>query len=86
MKYQLLPLSARISPYFFIVVTTVWHGVAHCDAGSVKPAFKRNRAPIGGQLALFTPAWWRAGQMYWLRVHDAVKRIAWFIVPDITWS
>ena len=60
-KYQLLPLSARMSPYCCIArkTTCAW---AENPLMS-KLAFKRNRAPMGGRLGSErAPASWRAGQ------------------------
>ncbi len=60
-KYQLLPLSARMSPYCCIARRIT------CACGEnplmSKLALRRNRAPMGGKLGSErAPASWRAGQ------------------------
>ena len=59
-KYQLLPLSARISPYCCMARRTTWAWAEYPEM--LKLALSRNRAPMGGRSgSLRAPASCRAG-------------------------
>ena len=84
-KYQLEPLSARISPYCCMARSTTWACGEYPEMSY--PAFSRNRAPIGGRFGLLEPpASWRAGQMNEVSVDSAVMRMAWVTEPACTSS
>jgi hypothetical protein len=52
--YQLLPLSARMIPYFFIAVRIT--SVGPENELVANDAFRRRRSPIGGRVVLEFPA------------------------------
>src|SRR6266508_448851 len=83
-KYQSEPLSARISPYRFIARSTTRALGLNPDRSN--PAFRRNRAPMGGHRWSDVPASCRAGHRCRFSVHCAVNRIAWPIAPALTSS
>ena len=59
-KNQFEPLSATISPYVFIAVSTTRASGPYRETSN--DAFSRNRAPMGGRVgSVAAPAWWRAG-------------------------
>src|ERR1700721_3068177 len=66
-KNQLLPLSARMSPYCCISTSTAWASAQNGvplpqNPDTEKLAFSRNLAPMGGSEGLVPdPAAWRAG-------------------------
>lgn len=61
LKYQLLPLSARMSPCFFMAVRMTSDGPLNLERS--KLFFSRRRRPIGGVDASLPPAACVAGWM-----------------------
>src|SRR4051794_20265404 len=80
-----IPLSARISPYFWIARRMV---CMFCGYPVIsKFAFRRKRCPMGGKaVELFEDAKCRPGHTYARCVTGAVKRKAWLICPEATSS
>ena len=59
--YQLLPLSAKMMPYFFIAVRMTNVGPENELVSN--DAFRRRRSPMGGSVVLESPAACVAGWM-----------------------
>src|SRR6201999_3219764 len=81
--YQGEPLSATITPYFFMAAATIFACDGRCAMSTL--ALSRSRNPIGGsEVSCDDDAWWRAGHRELACVAGTVTRIACLMCPDLT--